>query len=91
MATEKLNLYIVKSTPDPEAPLVTNAYLVIAENAFKAAQAIAYQPGKNYEQVNDEDGVGRLGSYEPGIEGHQITMQLTSLHKNGSILLKEVI
>lgn len=90
-----LSLYIVEGEarvdPDSdESPLIRTAYLVIAESANKAAECIAFQPNKAYEKVA-EDGVGRLGEYNPGMEGHGKTMQLTSFHHNGAIVLKEVI
>jgi hypothetical protein len=78
MRTEstKLNLYIVVA----EGP---TTYLVIAESA-DAAQDVTFERG--WKKIEN---VGRLGAYEPGIEGHSLVMQLTSRHQNGSIVLVE--
>ena len=69
-------------------PYPERVYLVIAESAEKAADSVAFQPNKPYERV-PEDGVGRLGDYEPGIGGHMMAVQMAASHHNGAIVLIE--
>ena len=73
MATSKLGLYLVRSQTKP----VVTTYLVIAESA-NAAQSEAFD-FSGYVQLGE---AGRIGDFDPGMEGHKLVMQLTASIRN---------
>lgn len=74
-----LGIYLVRNTPyrvskvgirerEPE-----RLALVVAESATSAADIVSIRGGEYVAEV-PEDGVGRLGDYEPGMEGYRMVV-----------------
>lgn len=69
---DKLSLYLV-STHSPDSP-TTTVRLIVAESAGQAEKAVADVAG--YDEHLDD--VGRLGFYEPGVEGHRMVSAIST-------------
>jgi len=84
-----LSIYIatLSSKDDLMSSDPVEAILVIAESA-EQAQTSAATFREWMQSVID---VGRLGKYEPGIEGHALLMLLSSKHKSGAIAMIETL
>jgi hypothetical protein len=74
-----LSIYLVRYYPVIEQDASTldvdhglHMALVIAESAQQARDTVAFSGDRFVAQIADEDGVGRLGKYEPGMEGHRM-------------------
>ena len=84
--SEKLGIYLVQSETSVNRQKMLS--LVIAESANAAAEAVAFQTDRSFEQVEQEGGgVGRLGTYDPGIEGHRMVAQLFSRHPTANSII----
>lgn len=69
-----LSLYLVTYYPVDPDDGTTNEQrtsLVIAETAQQAEDMVAIEGGR---YVANNDSVGRLGLYDPGLEGHAMVM-----------------
>jgi len=86
--SSKLSMYLVETQPvaasDETVRPNRRRYLVIAESAAQAGDRVAFRDDHPFEQVEE---VGRLGEYEPGMEGHALVMSWS----RGVIVLTEEV
>ena len=77
---EKLSLYLV-STHSPDSTTKT-IRLIVAESAAQAEKVVA--DIVSYDEHLDD--AGRLGFYDPGIEGHRMVAALST---HGTVVMTE--
>jgi len=87
--TVRLGLYLVQSRDEDQHADVVE--LVLADSAEAAAQSVAFAPNRPYRPV-EEEGVGRLGTYDPGITGHRMLVNVIQRgSRNGALILEQVL
>ncbi len=72
----RLSLYLVEHYPridNSTEPSALHIALVVAESVDQAQTIVAYEGTERY--LAQTETVGRLGYYEPGLEGHNMVIR----------------